>query len=211
MSGAGTPGASLRPASEKARGSAPKRRGDGGGSGRSGRSKIESDCCESGRLGDDEGVRRTARGVRARMQTEPPAAAARGETPRRSNRLGRAGGGRRRLLRLTGQGRARLDRAEFGRPGLARCFDELTRRFSLDLADRFLEREALAGDVGLVERRRDPAQLRKQGGTRPFVERTAVLAVVLFETGDGAGDQWIIIGHRSLLVACAKCRPCLVT
>jgi hypothetical protein len=53
-------GAGLRPASEKARGSAPKRRGgwdgDGAGSGRSGRSKIESDCCESGKVGGDEGV-----------------------------------------------------------------------------------------------------------------------------------------------------------
>ena len=209
MSGAGTPGASLRPASEKARGSAPKRRGDGGGSGRSGRSKIESDCCESGRARRRRRRCRTARGVGREFRRSLPRRLR--VTPRRSNRLGRAGGGRRRLLRLTGQGRARFDRAEFGRPGLARCFDELTCRFSLDLADRFLEREALAGDVRLVERRRDPAQLRKQGGTRPFVERTAVLAVVLFETGDGAGDQWIIIGHRSLLVACAKCRPCLVT
>ena len=30
---------------------------------------------------------------------------------------------------------------------LARCLDELPRRFGLDLADRFLERQALAGDV----------------------------------------------------------------
>jgi hypothetical protein len=43
--------ASLVPASEKARGSPPKRRG---GSGRNGRSKIESDCCESGKAGGDE-------------------------------------------------------------------------------------------------------------------------------------------------------------
>jgi len=60
--------------------------------------------------------------------------------------------------------------------------DELPRRFGLDLADRFLEREALAGDVRLVQRRRDPAQLRQQRGARPLVERTAVLAVVLLET-----------------------------
>ena len=30
------------------------------------------------------------------------------------------------------------------------------------------------------------AQLREQGRACPFVERAAVLAVVLFETGDGA-------------------------
>ena len=32
----------------------------------------------------------------------------------------------------------------------------------------------------------DAAQLREQGGACPLVERAAVLAVVLFETGDGA-------------------------
>ena len=93
---------------------------------------------------------------------------------------------RRCIIRLTQDGGARLDRTGLGGPGQARRLDELTRRFGLDLADRLLEREALAGDVGLVERRRHAAQLREQGRTRPFVERAAVLAVVLFETGDGA-------------------------
>ena len=73
----------------------------------------------------------------------------------------------------------------------------LTRRFSLDLADRFLEREALAGDVGLVERRRHAAQLRKQSCARALVDSTACLAAVLLKTGDGAGYQWVIVGHRS--------------
>ena len=106
--------------------------------------------------------------------------------PRRSPQLGGPRPARRCIIRLTQDGGARLDRTDPGRPGLTRGLDELTRRFSLHLADRLLKREALAGDVGLVERRRDPAQLREQGRACPFVERAAVLAVVLFETGDGA-------------------------
>ena len=106
--------------------------------------------------------------------------------PRRSPRLGGPRPARRGIIRLTQDARARLDRTDPGRPGLTRRLDELTRRFSLHLADQLLEREALAGDVGLVERRRDSAQLREQGRACPFVERAAVLAIVLFETGDGA-------------------------
>src|SRR5207253_9179224 len=104
-------------------------------------------------------------------------------------------------LRLARLGRAQLRRAElrltdFGRRRLAGRLGELARRLGLHLADRFLEREPLARDVRLVERRRHPAQLRQQGRARALVERTAVLAAVLFETGDGAGDERIIVGHR---------------
>jgi hypothetical protein len=78
-----------------------------------------------------------------------------------------------------------------------RGFHELTRRFGFHLANRFLEREALAGDVGLLERRRHAAQLREQRVARAFVNRAAVLAIVFLERGDGAGDQRIIVGHRT--------------
>src|SRR6185369_4314613 len=106
--------------------------------------------------------------------------------PRQVGWLGRAGPGRRLIVRLTRDGGARLDRPGLGGPGQARSLDELTRRFGLYLADRLLERETLTGDVGLVERRGHSAQLREQGRARPFVDGAAVLAVVLFETGDGA-------------------------
>ena len=65
----------------------------------------------------------------------------------------------------------------------------------LDLADRLFEREAFARDVGFVERRLDAAQLIDQRGARALVEHAAVLAGVLFEPGDGAGDQRMIISH----------------
>src|SRR5262249_10630778 len=86
--------------------------------------------------------------------------------------------------------------ADLGCRHLARGFNELTRRFSLHLADRLLEREALAGDVGLLERRRHPAQLREQRRARAIVDRAAVIAGVLFERADRAGDEGVIVGHR---------------
>src|SRR5262249_13793201 len=112
------------------------------------------------------------------------------------------------VVRLARLGRARLNRTGFGgvlplprlaqcRRHLARSFYELTRRFSLHLADRLLEREALAGDVGLLERGRHPAQLREQRRARAIVDRAAVIAGVLFERADRAGDEGIIVGHRS--------------
>src|SRR5271165_1854592 len=95
-------------------------------------------------------------------------------------------------------GRLGLDGADFRRGWrLTRGLDEFARGFSLHLANRFFEREALAGDVGFIERGGEPAQLRKQSRARTFVERTAILAVVLFETGDGACNERVIIGHRS--------------
>jgi hypothetical protein len=46
-------------------------------------------------------------------------------------------------------------------------------RLGLDLAHRFLEREAFAGDIGLAQRRLDAAQLRDQRGARPLIQRAA--------------------------------------
>src|SRR6516164_4391554 len=86
---------------------------------------------------------------------------------------------------------------ELRRRHLAGGLHELTRRFGLDFTDRLLERETLAGDVGLLECRRHAAQLREQRLARAFVNRAAVLATVFFERGDGAGDQRIIVGHRT--------------
>src|SRR4029077_17581126 len=65
----------------------------------------------------------------------------------------------------------------------------------LDLADRLLKCEALARDVGFVERRFDAAPLVDQRGARALVEHAAVLAGVLVEPGDGAGDQRVVVSH----------------
>ena len=73
------------------------------------------------------------------------------------------------------------------------------RGLRLDLADRLFEREPLAGDFGFLQRRIDAAQLRDQRRARPLIERTAGLAGVLFETGDGAGNQRVIVGHASCI------------
>ena len=80
---------------------------------------------------------------------------------------------------------------------------ELSRRLSLDLADQLLEREALARDVGFRQGRRHAAQLGDQRRARALVERTAVLAVVLLQTGDRAGYERVIIGHRFQLTRSA--------
>jgi len=72
---------------------------------------------------------------------------------------------------------AGLGLADLGRRRLARRLDELPGRFGLHLANRFLERQALAGNVRFVQRRRHPAQLRQQRRARAFVERAAILAL----------------------------------
>ena len=90
-----------------------------------------------------------------------------------------------------------LGLAQPGRRHLARGLHELPGRFRLHLADRFLEREALARNVGFIERRRDAAQLREQGRARAVVDDAAVLAGVLFKRADRAGDEGIIVGHGS--------------
>ena len=88
---------------------------------------------------------------------------------RRTDVASRRGGRRLGLVPSARLGGTSLGRAEFGwlvplagladlgRRHLARGFHELPRRFSLHLADRLLEREALAGDVRLLERRRHSA------------------------------------------------------
>ena len=65
------------------------------------------------------------------------------------------------------------------RCGLLRLGARAAGRFGFDLADRFLERQALARDFGFLQRRIDTAQLRDQRGARPLIERTPVLAGVL--------------------------------
>ena len=97
-----------------------------------------------------------------------------------------------RLDRPLGMG---LGGADFRRRRLTRGLGELAGRFSLYLANRFFEREALAGDVGFIKRGGEPTQLSKQGRARAFVKRSAVLAAVLIENGDGACNEGVIIGH----------------
>ena len=59
----------------------------------------------------------------------------------------------------------------------------------------FLEREALARDLGLVERRLHAAELGHQRDARTLVERPAVLAGVLLETLDSAENERVVVGH----------------
>ncbi len=68
-------------------------------------------------------------------------------------------------------------------------------RLRLDLADRFLQRQALVRDLGFLERGLDAAQLADQRAARALVQRTAILAGVLLEPGDSAGDQGVIVSH----------------
>src|SRR5262249_57508018 len=69
--------------------------------------------------------------------------------------------------------------ADLGRRHLARGFDELTRRFGLHLADRLFEREALAGDVGLLERRRHSPYLPHHPPPPPLLTPPPPLALAL--------------------------------
>src|SRR5262249_34831710 len=66
----------------------------------------------------------------------------------------------------------------------------------LDLADGLFERQALAGDLGLAERRIDAAQLLDQRGAGPLIERTAGPARSSgVQAGNSACDQRVVISH----------------
>ena len=72
---------------------------------------------------------------------------------------------------------------------------QLAHGFRLDLANGFLERKAFAGDVRLAQGRRDAAQLLHKRIARALIERTPPFAGALFEPGDCARDQWIVVSH----------------
>src|SRR5581483_9407428 len=59
-------------------------------------------------------------------------------------------------------------------------------RFRLDLTNRLLQRQTLAGNIGLIERRLHAPQLRQKRGTRALIKRPAILAGVLLKAADGA-------------------------
>jgi len=94
----------------------------------------------------------------------------------------------------------RLSRSGWDRTDARGCrlprLDEFARGLRLYLADGFLKRESFAGNVGLVERRFHAAQLRQQCRACTLIERTAILAVVLLEASDSAGNERVVIGHR---------------
>jgi hypothetical protein len=69
----------------------------------------------------------------------------------------------------------------------------------LDLANGLFEGQPLARDFRFAQGRRGAAQLRHQGRARAFVECTPGLAGILVETGYGASDERIVVGHRSRL------------
>ena len=65
-----------------------------------------------------------------------------------------------------------------------------------DLAHGLFQRQPLAGDFGFRQRRLHAAQLRDQRGARPLIERaTALAGSTGIQSGDGAGDQRVVIGH----------------
>ena len=72
------------------------------------------------------------------------------------------------------------------------------RRFSFDLADRLLKRQPLAGDVALLKRRLDAAQLTDERNPRAVVQSAAVLACVFIQATNSPGNQGIIISHCAL-------------
>ena len=90
--------------------------------------------------------------------------------------------------RLAEIAQAPIAQRGLGRLGLLNVRPRPLGSFRLDLADGFLERQSLARDVGLVERGLHAAQLADQRGARPIIERAAVLARVLVEPADGAGN-----------------------
>src|SRR5690606_23059353 len=67
---------------------------------------------------------------------------------------------------------------------------------ALDLANRLLQRQPFAGDVGFAERRGDAAQLRHQRPARALIQGAAGLARVVLETVDGSGNERMVVGHR---------------
>jgi hypothetical protein len=90
-------------------------------------------------------------------------------------RLCRRGRLRRLALRRSG-GRGRLFRARPAR-GLA-----------LDPADRFLQRQPLACDLGLPQRRGHAAQLRNEGRPRPFIKSASGLTGIPVQPSYGTRD-----------------------
>jgi hypothetical protein len=61
--------------------------------------------------------------------------------------------------------------------------------------DRIFESEPLAGDLRLVERRLNAAQLRNQGAAGALVKQPAILAGIALKTANGAIDQRIIVSQ----------------
>ncbi len=78
----------------------------------------------------------------------------------------------------------------------ARCVADALGGLGFDLAHRLFQRQPLAGDFGLAQRRLHAAQLRDQRGARPFIKRAAALAGGTgIQSGNSAGDQRVVISH----------------
>jgi hypothetical protein len=69
-------------------------------------------------------------------------------------------------------------------------------KIGLDLADRLLEQQALLLYLRLAQWRCNTTELYDQSPPRTRVKRSAPdLVSVLAETGDGSGDELVVIGH----------------
>ena len=65
-----------------------------------------------------------------------------------------------------------------------------------DLAHGLFQRQPLAGDFGFAQGRLHAAQLRDQRRARPLIKRTTALAGGTgVQSGNGAGDQRVVISH----------------
>src|SRR6266851_7506582 len=78
-----------------------------------------------------------------------------------------------------------------------------------DLADRFLEQQALVGDLWFAQRRCNTTELNHQSPSRTRVKRGAPgLVSVLAEACDGSGDELVVIGHRRRRISdVGECGP----
>jgi hypothetical protein len=74
-----------------------------------------------------------------------------------------------------------------------------------DLSNRLFQRQPLAGDFGFAQGRLHAAQLGDQSGTRTLVERAPALAGRTgIQSGDGASDQRVIVGHINSTVHASR-------
>src|SRR5262245_7472777 len=71
-------------------------------------------------------------------------------------------------------------------------------RLGLDLADRLLQRQTLAGDFGFLKRRLDTTELVDERHARAVIQGAPVLARVFVQAADGPGNQRVIVSHCAL-------------
>ena len=107
---------------------------------------------------------------------------------------GRRRGGRRRCGWRSGADRG-SERTRLEPRLRSRLQARLARGIGFDFADRFFQRQPLAGDIGFRKRRIDRAQLGNQRRACPLIESPACFTGTLAKPLDGAGYERLIVGH----------------